>query len=106
MALRGWQWALDAADSPHRLRRIPAADQLGFTTYDDGSVAAALRAHAGSRAAYLYVAKGVGPGSFRQLRQQLAETNWCTGKSLKYPSSGLLITLHPCPSQPQGVRSG
>jgi hypothetical protein len=106
MALRGWQWSLDAADSHQRLRRIPASDQLGFTSYGDGTVAAALRAHAGSKTAYLYVAKGVGPSSFRLLRKQFAETNWCTGQSIRYPSSGLLVLLHPCPSQPQGVRSG
>jgi hypothetical protein len=106
MAIRGWQWSLDAADSHQRLPKIPASDQLGFTSYGDGSVAAALRAHAGSKTAYLYVAKGVGPSSFRQLTKQLTETNWCTGRSIKYPSSGLLVLLHPCPTQPQGVRSG
>ena len=96
MALRGWQWSLDAADSHTQLRRIPASDQLGFTSYDDGSVAAALRAHAGSKAAYLYVAKGIGPSSFRLLRRQFVAADWCTGQSVKYPSSGLLVTLHPC----------
>ena len=106
MSIRGWQWALDAADSHQGLPRIPASDQLGFTSYGDGTVAAALRAHGGSKTAYLYVAKGVGPSSFRLLRNQFAEANWCTGQSLRYSSSGLLVLLHPCPSQPQGVRSG
>jgi hypothetical protein len=96
MAIRGWQWALDAADGPRGLRRIPATDQLAFMRFDDGSVARALRAHAGSDAAYLYIAKGVGPGSIQELRQQFTATHWCASQSLRYPTSGLLLKLSPC----------
>jgi hypothetical protein len=106
MAIEGWRWSLDAADTKQGLRRIPDSDQLAFTSYNDGTLAAALRAHRGTSAAYLYVAKGIGPSSFRGLRQQFAASDWCTGQSVKYPSSGLLVTLHPCPGQSQGVRSG
>jgi hypothetical protein len=64
--------------------------------FDDGSVAKALRAHAGSDAAYVYIAKGVGPGSIQDLRQQFTATHWCVSQSLRYPTSGLLLKLSPC----------
>ena len=113
MAIKGWRWALDDAAGPAGLRRIPPRDQLAFTSYDDGSLAAALKARHGTSRAYVYLAKGFGDASARAVGRQLAAAGWCRVSRQDFPSSGVLDTLRPCrdlpqqgSAQPQGVRSG